>query len=79
MTLSSDKLSGLRRPIAAVRLSVAPTNGSERNAVSIGGSGEESLYFEMDRHELGQFIKTLKNAQKVLYSPLVLAYLVVLI
>jgi alpha-galactosidase len=68
MTLSSDKLSGLRRPITAVRLSVAPANASQREA-AIGRTEEESIYFEMDRHELGQFIKTLKNAQKVLGFP----------
>lgn len=54
MVLSSDKMSGLRKPMVIIKL----------ETTSAGGSPQESL-IELDTDELNSFLGTLKAAQKV--------------
>ncbi len=54
MVLSSDKMSGLRKPVVILKLETEKADGS------VG----ESL-IELDTEELKEFLMSLKSAQKV--------------
>ena len=54
MVLSSDKMSGLRKPMVIVKLETTRADGTP----------DESL-IELDAQELSAFLGTLKSAQKV--------------
>ena len=57
MILSSDKLSGLGKPVVQVKLDTASTQDGSINAHLL----------EMDLKELNGLLKTLKSAQAVSY------------
>ena len=55
MVLSSDKMSGLRKPMVILKLETKKP----------GANAPEETLIEMDATELASFISTLKNAQNV--------------
>ena len=57
MVLSSDKMSGLRKPMVILKLESTRADGSAQEAL-----------IELDAGELDTFLKTLKSAQKVEYA-----------
>lgn len=61
MVLSSDKMSGLRKPMVILKMETARADGTT----------EESL-IELDTNELSYFLGTLKSAKQVWFDYTVL-------
>lgn len=58
LVLSSDKISGLRKPILMLNLETVDSNGTNQNQL-----------IELTNEELKEFIDKLKTAQKVTQIP----------
>lgn len=58
MVLSSDKMSGLRKPMVILKLETTKADGSVQDSL-----------IELNAEELASFLTTLKAAQKVKEDP----------
>jgi hypothetical protein len=57
LAMSSDKISGIRKPLLMLKLEVMQPDGSTKEKL-----------VELDNAELGSLLKTLKQAQKLTHS-----------
>lgn len=60
--MSSDKISGIRKPLLMLKLEVMQPDGSTKEQL-----------VELDNAELGSLLKTLKQAQKVMSAVILIA------